>query len=279
MEYGLHCQIGMAAMSVRNQIKNLSTRYGGYRILRWVQDHVVDRSRLDESAERRRFYGRLISPDDLCFDVGSNIGDVSSVLLALGARVVAVDPQPAAMRELKARLGRHRNLTCVEAGLSDKPGELDLYLHDQVGTTSMVPDWGAGKTTGKITVPVTTLDGLIKRFGCPKYCKIDVEGFELNVLEGLNERIGLLSLEFHADERNMTMTRLCLDRLEKQGRLQVNVIPFSSYAFAWPKWVTRDEFETKFWTELSNNPEFAYGDIFIRYRECEQHAPSGQRYH
>lgn len=265
-------------MSVMNKIKNLSTEFGGYRMLRWMQDHVIDRARLKESSQRRRFYRQLIAPGDLCFDVGSNIGDISSVLLDLGAKVVAVDPQPAAMRELKARLAGNGNLTCVEAGVADKPGELDLYLHDRVGTTSMVSDWGAGKTTGKITVPVTTLDALIARFGRPKYCKIDVEGFELNVLQGLKERIGLLSLEFHADERNMAVTHQCLDLLEQQGPIQINVIPFNHYGFAWADWTTKNDFERKFSAELAGNPDYAYGDIFIRCRDRDAEA-AGRHYH
>jgi FkbM family methyltransferase len=253
-------------MSVVNKIKNLSTEYGGYKALRWMQDHIVDRSRLKEFGQRRKFYGKLISANDLCFDIGANIGDISSALLSLGARVVAVDPQPAAMRELKARLAHNKKLTCVEAGLADKPGKLDLYLHDQVGTTSMVADWSAGKTTGKITVPVTTLDDLVARFGFPKYCKIDVEGFELKVLQGLSNRIELLSLEYHSDPKNMTVTSQCLNLLEQRGDIEINVISYRNYEFAWPTWVGRNDFEKKFAAELGDNPAFAYGDIFIRYR-------------
>ena len=255
-------------MNVMNKIKKLSTEYGGYKTLRWVQDHIVDRSRLKEFGQRQQFYRKLINENDLCFDIGANIGDISAVLLRMGARVVAVDPQPAAMRELKARLGHNKNLTCVEAGVADKPGQLNLYLHDQVGTTSMLQDWSAGKTTGKITVPVTTLDDLIARFGVPKYCKIDVEGFELNVLQGLNKKIRLLSLEFHSDPKNMTITSRCLNLLEQQGDIEINIISFRNYEFAWQKWVLRNDFERKFAAELSDNPAFAYGDIFIRYRKA-----------
>ena len=45
-------------------------------------------------------------------------------------------------------------------------------------------------------MPVTTLDELIQAHGVPRYCKIDVEGFELPVLRGLTRPVPLLSFEF-----------------------------------------------------------------------------------
>ena len=224
-------------MRIMNRIKYFSTEYGGYRALRWAQDHIADRARLREFCERLEFYRSFIHEDDLCFDVGSNIGDISAVLLRLGARVIAIDPQPAAMRELRARLAGNAKLTCVQAGVAESPGELELYLHDQVGTTSMVKEWSPGRIVNSITVPVMTLDDLIVRFGVPRYCKIDVEGFELNVLRGLSRQLELLSFEFHADQKNMTAASRCLNLLEQLGDIEMNVITHRRNAFAWSSWV------------------------------------------
>ena len=44
-------------MKVANRIKDLSTEYGGYKALRWIQDHVVDRARWKGFAQRRIFTG------------------------------------------------------------------------------------------------------------------------------------------------------------------------------------------------------------------------------
>jgi FkbM family methyltransferase len=251
-------------MRIMNRIKNFSTAYGGYRALRWAQDHISDRARLREFRERLEFYRSLIHRDDLCFDVGSNIGDISAVLLGLGARVVAVDPQPAAMRELRARLAGNARLTCVQAGVAESPGELELYLHDQVGTTSMVKEWSAGRVINSITVPVVTLDDLIARFGVPRYCKIDVEGFELNVLRGLGRQLDLLSFELHTDQKSMAAASRCLNLLEQHGDIEMNVISYKRYSFAWSKWVGRNDFEKRFAADFGDDPAFAYGDIFVR---------------
>lgn len=253
-----------AVMSFLNTVKGYSVNYGGYKVLRWMQDKLFEPSRMEEFRKRMNFYQQLIRPSDLCFDVGSNIGDISAVLLQIGARVVAIDPQPNAMRELRARLGNNSNLSCLDLGLADAPGTLMLYLHDKVGTTSMIQNWGSGKQVGSIHVDVTTLDDVILKFGLPKYCKIDVEGFEINVLRGLTQRIELLSFEYHSDTKSLLASIECLKVLETYGPITANVVPFGNYQFAWERWKSRSEFEQDFVGGLSKDPAYAYGDIFVR---------------
>lgn len=253
-------------MSLLNTVKYVSLDYGGYRTLRWLQDSVISRSRRDEFRNRVKFYRTLVERDDLCFDIGSNIGDISAVLLHLGARVVAIDPQAAAMKELRARLGHYPKLRCLEVGLARAPGEMTLYLHDAVGTTSMLQNWTPGTPTGSVQVPVTTLEHLISQFGVPKYCKIDVEGFEYEVLMGLGRKLDLLSFEFHADDDNLKLCFECLKLLERHGPITANIVPFGHYTFAWTNWKSRDEVEAAFVEGgLSRDPAFAYGDIFVRW--------------
>ena len=247
-----------------NRVKDAAIRYGGYRALRWAQDHVVDRARLRRSTELAEFYRALVRPGDLCFDVGSNIGDVSVVLLELGAEVVAVDPQPKAMRELRSRLGANPRLTCVETALGSHEGTATFYLHDQVGTSSLIGNWQPGKVKGQIEVPVTTLDALIRRFGKPAYCKIDVEGYELEVLGGLSQPIDLISLEYHHDEEDLKKLAFCLDALSRLQPIRMNVVGHARAAFAWPDWVTRDEFPARLAGTISQGPEYAYGDVYVR---------------
>jgi 16S rRNA A1518/A1519 N6-dimethyltransferase RsmA/KsgA/DIM1 with predicted DNA glycosylase/AP lyase activity len=60
--------------------------------------------------ERRKmctFYRQFIKPNDLVFDVGANIGNYTAIFLALGARVLAIEPQAECMAQLRARFGRH----------------------------------------------------------------------------------------------------------------------------------------------------------------------------
>ena len=72
----------------------------------------------------------------------------------------------------------------------------------------------------KKIIPVTTLDNLIDEFGMPIFCKIDVEGFELQVLKGLSFPIKYISFEFTREF--FDDMKLCINYLLSLGYKQFN---------------------------------------------------------
>ena len=87
---------------------------GMYRTARWLQRYVFERKRLHEYRYQLGFFSNFVHADDLVFDVGANIGDKTEIFLGLGARVVAVEPQPDCMRELKARCRSKEKLMTMD---------------------------------------------------------------------------------------------------------------------------------------------------------------------
>src|SRR5208282_493851 len=68
----------------------------------------------------RQFYSQFISEGDLVFDVGANSGEYSRAFLALGAKVVAIEPTPGLVQRLRNIAG----LTVKECAMGSQQGIL-----------------------------------------------------------------------------------------------------------------------------------------------------------
>lgn len=210
----------------------------------------------------RSLYGQFVGPDDLVFDVGANIGAKSEVFLSLGARVIAFEPQTNCCREIRARAHGNKRLTIVNKAVGARQGIAELYLAPSSLVASLLPNWeGTRENIGTITVPVTTLDDAIEQFGTPSFCKIDVEGFEVEVLKGLSQRVSNFSLEYHSEEKGIITINECMGILAKRDNYVVNLTGQEGASFLLPRWVTIQEFKDSFPGCAKGN---VWGDVFIR---------------
>lgn len=198
-------------------------------------------------ARMRRFYAQFIRPGDLCFDIGAHVGNRLPAWQALGARTVAVEPQPLLMETLRRRYGSYEDITLVEQAIGAEPGEATLHISSRTPTvTTMSSDWIARVKTDpsfrnvqwdrQVNVPVTTLDALIEQWGEPVFCKIDVEGFELDVLQGLSRPLAGLSFEYIP--ATMAFALDCIDRLQALGDYEFNRAPGESHRLRHTAWLT-----------------------------------------
>jgi FkbM family methyltransferase len=196
-----------------------------------------------------RLYARFIKRGGLAMDIGSHVGDRIGAFLRCGARVVALEPQPDCARVIQALYGRRKDVTLVPAACGPKVGMLKLLVNSNNPTvTTASRDFvkaadGAGGWEGQvwdreISVPVTTLDQLVATHGVPAFVKIDVEGFEADVLSGLTRPLPALSFEFTTIQRDVALS--CLDLLARLGPYRFDVALGESQQLTFGRPIDRD---------------------------------------
>ncbi|MPZ36608.1 MAG: FkbM family methyltransferase [Rhizobiales bacterium] len=192
-----------------------------------------------------RLYRQFVRPNDLVFDIGAHVGDRIASFRRLGARVVAVEPQPALARTLKLLYGRDRLVVVEALAVGRAAGSVDLKVNLDNPTVSSAsdafikaargaPGWEGQHWTKTVAVPVTTLDDLIDRQGLPSFIKLDVEGFEVEVLNGLTRPVPTLSFEFTTIQRELAEEGI--ERCAALGFLFFNAALGESQALVHSQW-------------------------------------------
>ncbi len=216
------------------------------------------------------FYRALIPPNGLVFDVGANVGRRVRVFRKVPARVVAIEPQPRCAAVLQALFGNDRGVTIEPTALGAAPGMAQLLVADVDTISTMDPGFAdATKRSGRfaahtwserVQVPVITLDSLIARHGAPDFIKIDVEGFELEVLKGLSAAVRSLSVEFVPEL--WTRTVACVRHLAALGPIEANLALGEKLAFESSTWMDVASLERRLETLAERTDLF--GDVYVR---------------
>jgi FkbM family methyltransferase len=189
------------------------------------------------------FHARFLGAGELGFDIGAHVGDRTASFRRLGARAVAVEPQPRLARLLRLLFGRDEGVTRVAALVGAQAGEATLRLNranPTVATASEAflaaaagaPGWQDQHWDDAIPLPVTTLDALAAGHGQPDFIKIDVEGFEAQALVGLSRPIRGLSFEFTLIQRDVALDALRI--VEALGPYHFNACLGEEMRFALP---------------------------------------------
>jgi FkbM family methyltransferase len=248
----------MDPLLFRKRVRALAAWLGILRPLRKLVFRL--RGDLEDSTELN-FLGRFVRPGCLVFDVGANRGQSSEHYIALGALVVAFEPQTDLHPQIRQLCANSRRLTIEACGLGSKEETRKFFLASYDQVASLRDDW-EGSRIGETSIQVSTLDRQIARYGAPSYCKIDVEGWELEVLSGLSEPLALLSFEYHNSPAEIEKTYAILRRLELLGTYHYNIKEPGLADFALERFVTISEFQGKFASFLAASKENGYGDIF-----------------
>jgi FkbM family methyltransferase len=128
-------------------------------------------------AEVQRLIDGLGLDGGLAWDIGAHVGFFSLLLSLRCDRVVAVEPHPHNASRLRTNVRLNRApVEVVEAAVGRAPGVVRIA---GAGRTS-----GVGDGVGALEVRRTTLDQLAEQHGAPSFVKLDVEGAELEALQG-----------------------------------------------------------------------------------------------
>ncbi|MTI44096.1 FkbM family methyltransferase [Roseibium hamelinense] len=242
----------MPSQALRGVFKSLRTYYG----------------EPERVAAMDRLYKRFLGPGTLAFDIGSHVGDRIGAFRRCGARVVAVEPQPLPFRALQIIHGRDASVSLVQAACGAKPGLLTLSVNSRNPTVSTASQaftkaaegahgWRGQVWDDQIEVPCVTLDQLIASNGIPDFVKIDVEGFEPDVLRGLSHAVSALSFEFTTIQRGLV--KECCLLLEGLGPYRFNIALGESQRFEFENSVAAKEL----WQFVEALPQDANsGDVY-----------------
>ncbi len=224
---------------------------------------------IETQRKREAFYSQFVKSNDLVFDVGANIGNRTQPMLNIGAKIVAIEPQEKCYQILEKKFGSQ--IEIIKMGLGEKEESKDFYIADAHTISSFSTEWIESvkksrfkdyKWSEPIKIKMTTLDHLISNYGTPKFIKIDVEGFEYEVLKGLTQPIDIISFEYTVPEQTQNIFN-CLNQIEKYNRnIECNFSTAESMEFSLIEWLSIDEFKN-----LIKSSEFistGFGDLYVR---------------
>lgn len=216
----------------------------------------------------RRFYGQILRPGDLAIDVGAHVGTRTRAMRRAGARVIALEPQALFARYLQLTLPR--DVLLIKAGAGPRAATAQMAVSSRHPTVSSLqadfvaeapgtPGFGHVRWDRSEGVRLLTLDDLIAEHGLPAYVKIDVEGYETEVLAGLSQPVPMISVEYLPEFPGRT--RAVIDRLVALGPYRFNPVVGERSGFAWPDW--RDATALRGWLDTLPG-DAPSGDLFAR---------------
>jgi FkbM family methyltransferase len=233
-----------------------------------VYQSVFDRDKLATRKRMLEFYAGFISRGDLVFDVGANIGVYSDAFQTLGARVVAIEPNPVCCERLEL-IAKRSDLIIENCAVGSEQGAATMNVCSDPTLSTLSSEWYESARTspthsgeewlGTIEVRVATLNSLAEKHGVPSFIKIDVEGFEDRVLAGMSFAPKALSFEFHFALLNIA--RACLSNPVLRNGYSFNYIDGMDPEFRLPTWVDASAIE-RILAEVQSRTE--YGDVFCR---------------
>lgn len=147
---------------------------------------------------------------NLVFDIGANMGQTVNIFIDEAEKVIAFEPNPKLVSHLKNRFEKD-NVIVDNRGISTKVGVQNFNISNYHFLSTFSNDWISNSRFNNIyswddvvVVQTTTLDNIIDEYGTPDYIKIDVEGYEYEILTAFTKLLDntILSFEWAEEQKN-----------------------------------------------------------------------------
>ncbi|MBU2541587.1 MAG: FkbM family methyltransferase [Candidatus Omnitrophica bacterium] len=162
---------------------------------------------------------QLLGKDDIVLEVGANIGYYVLIESRLCKKIYAVEPITENINNLKINieLNQCRNVAVFQTAFGAERTKKTMYISKKSNWHSFYPKKNIIK---KLSVEMDSVDNFLKDKEKPTFLRMDVEGYELNILKGMQEtlkNIKRLFIEVHADILALEETQELIEILRKNS--------------------------------------------------------------
>jgi FkbM family methyltransferase len=181
----------------------------------------------------------------MLFDIGSNKGLYTDANINKYDKFILIDANKDLCNQLRNKYHNNPNII-IEQKIVSKDKTDIFYISNAhtistcdiewINNSRFTHSYSFTKTTGNESI---TIDELVEKYGIPSYIKIDVEGYELNVLKSMSKKYCPIGFEWAEEKKNELL--LSLEYVKSLGFENFCIQKEDNYTYIPEKWISYEE--------------------------------------